>query len=79
MTSGTNHMHSTHSARITRTVPYIDDAGAASRIPVGPCLVERIDPFLVDIIWGPGGQSSVALPIDEARAAADNGHLVLLD
>ena len=69
----------THSARITQTVPYIDALGAASRIPVGPCLVEQIDPFLVDIIWGPGGQSSIALPIDEARAAADSGHLVLLD
>ena len=69
----------THSARIVQTVPYIDALAGPTRIPVGPCLVEQIDPFLVSIVWGQGGQSSVALPLDEALAAADCGHLVLLD
>jgi hypothetical protein len=33
----------------------------------------------IDIIWGARGQSSVALPVEEIKAAQDQGHLVLLD
>jgi len=69
----------THSARITGPVIYAKPDGTKSEIPLGPCLVEQMSQNLVDIIWGAQGQSSASLPVDEVEAAAEQGHLVLLD
>lgn len=68
-----------HSARITGPVFYATPSGEKSNIPLGPCLVEQIDAHLVDIIWGRSGQSCAALSVEDVAAAADKGHLVLLD
>lgn len=46
---------------------------------MGPCVVECLGARSIDIIWGARGQSSVALPIEEIKAAQNCGHLVLLD
>ncbi len=59
--------------------PHKQDSGAPTRIPLGPCLVEQISGSLVDIIWGANGQSSAVLPVEDVEAAAQQGHLVLLD
>ncbi len=69
----------THNARLMEPVPYFTAAGKQSHIPAGPCLLERIDERRVDIIWGPTGQSSAVLAVDTVKAAADAGHLLLLD
>ena len=69
----------TQSARITGPVAYKADDGHAHTIPLGPCLVERLDDRLVDIIWGPDGQRSAALPLEDVESAEQQGHLVLLD
>jgi hypothetical protein len=69
----------THSARITGPVPYKAANGVRHTIPLGPCLVERMNGNLIDIIWGASGQRSVALPVEEVEAAKDTGSLVLLD
>lgn len=69
----------THTARITGPVPYVATSGVISNIPIGPCLVERIDGISVDIVWGKRGQSSAALPRREVEAAEDKGNLILLD
>ena len=69
----------THSARVTGPLPYAKSDGKTGTIPIGPCLIEQIDDRLVDIIWGARGQSSAALPLEDVKAAADVGNLVLLD
>lgn len=69
----------THTARITGPVSYRAASGRAVRIPLGPCVVERMDGPLTDIVWGSRGQSCVALPSEAVQAAQDQGHLVLLD
>jgi hypothetical protein len=69
----------THSARITGPVSYLSGGGRKQNIPVGPCLVESAGGQVVDIIWGTRGQSSVALPVDQVKAARDLGNLVLID
>jgi hypothetical protein len=71
--------HVTHRARITGPVPYYKSGGKASRIPLGPCIVEQADRDLVDIVWGATGQNCAALPIQSVKNAASLGHLVLLD
>ncbi len=70
---------STHRARITGPVAYLADGGRKQRIPIGPCLVEKLGEPSIDIIWGARGQSSVALSAEAVRAATAHGHLVLLD
>jgi hypothetical protein len=69
----------THSARITGPVPYQGANGVEHHIPLGPCLLERLDDRLIDIIWGASGQRSAALPVEAVAAAQDTGNLVLLD
>ena len=69
----------THHARITGPVPYRAGSGRQQNIPIGPCLIQRLGGLSIDVIWGARGQSSVALPIEEVKAAWDQGHLVLLD
>ena len=70
---------STHTARITGPVTYVAANGRRMSIPLGPCVVERVDGALTDIVWGTRGQSSAALPSEDVQAAQDQGHLVLLD
>ncbi len=69
----------THTARITGPVTYLAASGRRVNIPLGPCMVERVDGQLTDIVWGARGQSSAALPSEAVQAAQDQGHLVLLD
>jgi hypothetical protein len=69
----------THRARITGPVSYLCGNGRRLTIPIGPCLVESLGGRSIDIIWGTRGQSSVALPVEEIKAAQDHGHLVLID
>ena len=68
-----------HTARITGPVTYLAANGRKVNIPLGPCMVERMDGPLTDIVWGSRGQSSAALPSEAVQAAQDQGHLVLLD
>jgi hypothetical protein len=73
-------MHiTTHSARITGPVAYRAAGGTLHHIPIGPCLLELIDQESIDVIWGPNGQSSAALPVTEIQAAHEHGNLELLD
>ncbi len=69
----------THSARITGPIPCGAASGHKGNIPLGPCLVERLDDQLIDIIWGASGQTSAALPVEDVRAAQESGNLILLD
>ena len=69
----------THTARITGPVTYTAANGRRASIPLGPCMVERVDGARTDIVWGTRGQSSVALPPEAVQAAQEQGHLVLLD
>lgn len=69
----------THSARITGLVTYLAANGRKVNIPLGPCMVERMDGALTDIVWGTRGQSSAVLPTQAVQAAQEQGHLVLLD
>ena len=69
----------TKSARITGPVPYEAADGHAHHIPLGPCLVERLDDRLIDIIWGRDGQRSAALPLEDVESAEQQGNLVLLE
>jgi hypothetical protein len=69
----------TRSARITGPVPYRTADGHAHDIPLGPCLVERLDDRSIDIIWGPQGQRCAALPLEDVESARQQGHLLLLD
>lgn len=68
-----------HHARILGPVPYLSGNGKRGNIPLGPCLVEQIDGHLIDVIWGSSGQKSTELPLEDLAAAAEHGHLVLLD
>lgn len=69
----------THTARITGPVAYRAANGRRLEIPLGPCMVERMDSALTDIVWGTAGRRSAALPSESVQAARDQGHLVLLD
>ena len=69
----------THSARITGPISYRAGSGRKQNIPIGPCLIESVGGRSIDIIWGARGQSSVALPVEEIKAAQEQGRLVLLD
>lgn len=75
----THTTHTTHTARIIGPVSYLSANGRRVNIPLGPCMVERTEGSLVDIVWGTRGQSSAALPSAEVQAAQDLGHLLLLD
>lgn len=69
----------TQTGRITGPVTYLAASGRRIHIPLGPCVIERMDGPLTDIVWGTRGQSSAALPSEAVQAAQDQGHLVLLD
>lgn len=69
----------TKSARITGPVSYRAANGHEHRIPLGPCLIERLDDHRIDVIWGPEGQRSAALPVEDVDAARQQGNLMLID
>lgn len=69
----------THTGRITGPVTYLSANGRKVNIPLGPCVVERVEGAFIDIVWGSRGQNSVALPSQAVKEAQDSGHLVLLD
>jgi hypothetical protein len=71
--------HTTHTARITGPVAYLSTGGKRANIPLGPCLVEEVDEQTVDIVWGPQGERSTVLPLQEFEAAEESGNVVLLD
>jgi hypothetical protein len=71
--------HTTHSARITGPVRYVEADGAKAVIPLGPCLVEQLDGRSVDIFWGDSGDKTAALTFEDLEAAEGSGHLVVLD
>lgn len=68
----------TLTARIVGPVRYLGADGEDRSIPLGPCLIERLDDQSVDIFWGALGQSSAAVPMQEVVAARESGRLVLL-
>ena len=68
-----------HLARIVGPVSYLAGSGRKQTIPIGPCLVEKVDGQAIDIVWGARGQRSAARSIEEVEAAQDHGHLILLD
>jgi len=70
---------STQGARVTGPISYRSADGRARNIPLGPCLIERLDDRLIDIIWGAAGQRSAALPMEEVESAEQRGNLVLLE
>jgi len=69
----------THSARLNTPLSYQKPDGTPGKVPSGACLMEQAGDASVDIIWGASGQNSVTLGLDVVKAAADAGHLVLLD
>jgi hypothetical protein len=69
----------THSARLITPLPYQNPDGSPGEVPSGACLMEQAGDASVDIIWGVSGQNSATLGLDVVKAAADAGHLVLLD
>jgi hypothetical protein len=69
----------THSGRITGPLHYLGAGGDEAQIPLGPCLVTKLDGRSVDIVWGESGDKMAALSFELLEAAEDNGHLVILD
>jgi hypothetical protein len=69
----------THSARLNTPLPYRKPDGTPAEVPSGACLMEQAGAASVSIIWGSNGQNSATLDRDLVKAAADAGHLVLLD
>jgi hypothetical protein len=53
----------TQSARITGPVLYTGADGHKDKIPLGPCLVERLDDRLIDIIRGLRGSAPSRCPL----------------
>lgn len=70
--------HTTRNARITGAVSYQSADGDMHHIPLGPCLLQRHDSRLVDIVWGLHGQRSAALPVETVQSARQQGNLLLL-
>lgn len=68
----------TRNGRITGPVTYESADGARQHIPLGPCLLQRHDNRLVDIVWGLNGQKSAALPVETVQSARQQGNLMLL-
>ncbi len=66
-------------ARVVGPVEYQNANGQALSVPLGPCLIERLDEESVAVIWGDDAQSSAAVPVQEIMDARESGRLVLLD
>jgi hypothetical protein len=69
----------TQTARIIVPITVAGAAGDPVTVPPGPCLLERINSRIVDLIWGATGQKSARFPVEELKSAAERGDLVLLD
>ncbi len=70
--------HGMQHARISGPIQY-GSKGVLRELPLGPCLLERIDDGHVDIIWGDRGEHSAELSASEVKRAADDGDLDLLN
>ena len=68
-----------HSARITVPVHYLESDGHRGTIPSGPCLIEKMEGPVVEVIWGAKGQNCTTLPLGDMESAEARGDLVLLD
>lgn len=68
-----------HSARITAPVRYLTDDGLHRTIPKGPCLIEKMEGPVVEVVWGASGQNCTTLALDDVESAEARGDLVLLD
>lgn len=69
----------TRSVRVVGPIDYIAADGQPARIPLGPALVEAVNPQLAEIVWGPEAENSATLPITRLEAAALEGALVAVD
>ena len=69
----------THTARVTGPVRYVTPEGKTDVLPLGPCLIEQVDPQHADIVWGQSGEECAAVPMKVVETAEINGDLVLLD
>lgn len=69
----------THNARLTTPLHYQKVDGTSGTVPTGACLMEQAGEATVDIIWGSNGENSAQLNVEDVKAAADSGSLVLLD
>lgn len=69
----------THSGRVTGPLTFRKTNGERGNVPLGPCIVEEDDEGSVDVFWGDSGELSAVLTSQEAREAANEGNLVLLD
>ena len=68
-----------HSARITSPVSYLAEDGQHHAIPKGPCLIEKMEGPVVEVIWGAKGQNCTMLALHDVERAEARGDLVLLD
>ena len=71
--------HSTRNARLTAPTQFQGADGTTAIVPLGACLIEQIDGDAVDLIWGTSGENAIRLSLDDVKAAADAGSLVLVD
>lgn len=71
--------HGIQSARVDGLVSVEAGGGTTLEVPVGPCLIERLDQQRVEIIWGPSGEHSAVLPLDALLSAERRGALVMLN
>jgi len=69
----------THSARIVGPIKFRAPDGHNDAIPVGPCLIEELDPYRYGIFWGRDGEESAVLMASQVESAESSGKLVLLD
>jgi hypothetical protein len=67
------------SARIAGPVSFEAAGGTIRDLPLGPCLIERLDPKRAEIIWGTAGEYSAVLPLEALVSAERRGSLVLLN
>ncbi len=68
-----------HTGRVTTPVRYVAEDGRRHTIPRGPCLIEKLEGPVVEVIWGAKGQNCTTLALHEVESAESRGDLVLLD
>jgi len=71
--------HGIRSARIAGPVSFEAVGGTTRDVPLGPCLIERLDHQQAEIIWGTSGECSAVLPLEALVRAERRGSLVLLN
>ncbi len=66
-------------ARIVEPLSYWSTGGKQLKIPVGPCLVEKMAGAQAEIIWGASGQNSTGMAQKDMDLAERSGSLLMLD